>query len=63
VDRVCLVTVTFTNQTAQAIPFTGALDDPGPTWRCTEYDADGHEFHGHARQVGPTGPGRPVPRT
>jgi hypothetical protein len=42
---------------AQAIPFTGTVEDPGPTWRVTGYDADGDEFHGHARQVGPTGPG------
>lgn len=57
VDHVCLVTVAFTNETAGAIPFTGTVDDPGPTWRVTGYDGSGDEFHGHARQVGPTGPG------
>jgi hypothetical protein len=56
-DHVCLVTVTFTNETAQARPFTGTADEPGPTWRVSAYDADGDEFHGHARPVGPTAPG------
>jgi hypothetical protein len=56
-DRVCLVAVTFANETARALPFTGTADDPGPTWRVSAYDADGAEFHGHARQVAPTPPG------
>jgi hypothetical protein len=56
-DRVCLVAVSFTNTGTTAMPFTGTGDDPGPTWRVTGYDADGDEFHGHARPVGPTAPG------
>ncbi len=35
---------------------TGTVNDPGPPWWVTGYDADGDEFHGHARRVGPTGP-------
>ena len=50
-------TVTYTNDTTHPIPFTGTVDDPGPTWRVTGYSRDGAEFHGHARQVGPTAPG------
>jgi len=56
-EHVCLATITFTNETASPIPFTGTVDDPGPTWRVTGYDADGDEFHGHARQVDATAPG------
>jgi hypothetical protein len=56
-DHVCVVAVAFTNTGTTAMPFTGTDDDPGPTWRVTGYDADGDEFHGHARPVGPTAPG------
>lgn len=56
-DRVCLVSVTYTNTGTATIPFTGTVDDPGPTWRVTGFAADGAEFHGHALPVGPTAPG------
>jgi hypothetical protein len=56
-ENVCLVTVDFTNEGGQPRPFTGTADDPGPAWRVSGYDADGHEFHGHAREVDATPPG------
>jgi hypothetical protein len=56
-DHVCVAGVTFTNQGSVARPFTGTAEEPGPTWRVSGYDAQGHEFHGHARQVDPTAPG------
>ena len=56
-DHVCLVAVRFTNEGNTSRPFTGTADEPGPTWRICAYDAQGDEFHGHARPVDPTAPG------
>jgi len=55
--RRCVVGVTFTNDGGRPRPFTGTADETGPTWRISGYDAQGHEFHGHARPVPDTAPG------
>jgi hypothetical protein len=56
-EHVCVAAVSFTNEGGVPRPFTGTADEQGPTWRISGYDAEGHEFHGHARPVGPTAPG------
>jgi len=56
-DPVCVVDVVYTNDGDRPRSFTGTTDEQGPTWRISGYDAQGHEFHGHARQVGTTPPG------
>jgi hypothetical protein len=56
-DHVCLVGVRYTNRSSQPSVFSGYGDNTGPTWRIDGYDAEGHDFHGHARLVDPTPPG------
>jgi hypothetical protein len=56
-DHICLVRVAFTNRGSVPRPFTGTADEPGPTWRVSAYDGEGHEVHGHPREVEPTPPG------